>query len=122
MPSIKIRQKFYDIDEKNGTTSMEQAEPIIQNMLEAFQEMDLNKPFKFKLSDFGIKDIEEGPQEDFIDPLQSALPETPGVNPALMAQVMPSANTMETGLTPTEQALLSNEEKAIKLRQRGMTA
>ena len=28
---------------------------------------------------------------------------------------------METGLTPTEQALLSNEEKAIKLRDRGMT-
>jgi len=29
---------------------------------------------------------------------------------------------METGLTPTEQALLSNEEKAIRLRQRGMTS
>ena len=43
------------------------------------------------------------------------------MNPALMSQVMPSANTMETGLTPTEQALLSNEEKAIRLRQRGMT-
>ena len=51
----------------------------------------------------------------------SAQPETPGVNPALMTQVMPGQDVMETGLTPTEQALLSNEEKAIKLRQRGMT-
>ena len=48
--------------------------------------------------------------------------ETPDVNPALMKQVLPSTNVMETGLTPTEQALLSNEEKAIRLRQRGMTS
>ena len=53
---------------------------------------------------------------------QAGLPETPGVNPALIKQVLPSTNVMETGLTPTEQALLSNEEKAIRLRQRGMTA
>ena len=53
---------------------------------------------------------------------QAPLPETPGVNPALIKQVLPNTNVMETGLTPTEQALLSNEEKAIRLRQRGMTS
>jgi hypothetical protein len=47
--------------------------------------------------------------------------ETPDVNPALMSQVLPSSNVMETGLTATEQALLSDEEKGIRLRQRGMT-
>ena len=52
---------------------------------------------------------------------QTNLPPTPDVNPALVKQVLPSTNVMETGLTPTEQALLSNEEKAIRLRQRGMT-
>ena len=77
---------------------------------------------KFKMSDFGIKDIEEGGEETYVDPLQSQAPKTPGVNPALMTQVLPSTNVMETGLTPTEQALLSNEEKAIKLRDRGMTS
>ena len=51
---------------------------------------------------------------------QTPLPPTPDVNPALMQQVLPSTNVMETGLTPTEQALLSEEEKAIRLRQRGM--
>ena len=53
---------------------------------------------------------------------QTNLPPTPDVNPALVKQVLPSTNVMETGLTPTEQALLSNEEKAIRLRQRGMTS
>jgi hypothetical protein len=28
---------------------------------------------------------------------------------------------MQTGLTPTEQALLSEEEKVLKLRQRGLS-
>jgi len=37
-----------------------------------------------------------------------------------MSQVLPSSNVMETGLTATEQALLSDEEKGIRLRQRGM--
>ena len=123
-PSNNIINKFFEIDEQNGTNSIEQALPIIENMIEAFEEMDMSKPFRFKMSDFGIKDIEEGEdQEKVIDPFkqQSALP-TPDVNPALMSQVLPSNNVMETGLTATEQALLSNEEKAIRLRQRGMTA
>ena len=100
---------------------MKEAFPIIKEMIRAFNKMPLNKPFKFKLSDFGIKDPEEVEQTEGFDPFkQSALPETPGVNPALVKQVLPSANVMETGLTPTEQALLSNEEKGIRLRQRGM--
>ena len=122
MPSTNILNKFFDIDEKNGTNSMEQALPIIDKMIEAFQNMPLDESFKFKMEDFGIKNIEEneGETEGYVDPLQGSL-QTPDVNPALMAQVLPSSNVMETGLTPTEQALLSNEEKAIRLRQRGMT-
>mgnify|MGYP000414490838 CR=1 FL=1 len=100
---------------------MEQALPIIDKMIEAFQNMPLDESFKFKMEDFGIKNIEEGAEgEGYVDPLQGSL-QTPDVNPALMSQVMPSSNVMETGLTPTEQALLSDEEKGIKLRQRGMT-
>ena len=71
------------------------------------------------MRDFGIQEIGEEKGRDYVDPLQSNL-QTPGVNPALVKQVLPSSNTMETGLTPTEQALLSNEEKGISLRQRGM--
>jgi hypothetical protein len=123
MPSNNIINKFYGIDEANRTNSMEQALPIIENMIEAFESMDLSKPFRFKMSDFGIKDIEEGEGQEqggqLDDPLRSNL-QTPDVNPALMSQVLPSSNVMETGLTPTEQALLSEEEKGIRLRQRGM--
>jgi len=58
----------------------------------------------------------------YISPLsgqksQTPLPPTPGVNPELVAQATP--NITQTGLTQTESALLSNEEKAMRLRQRG---
>ena len=47
------------------------------------------------------------------------LPETPPVDPKLVSQ-MTNTNVMQTGLTPTEMALLSNEEKVTRLRQRGL--
>ena len=50
------------------------------------------------------------------------LPPTPPVNPEAMKDPMVNTNLMQTGLTQTEQALLSNEEKSIRLRQRGMSA
>jgi len=49
---------------------------------------------------------------------QTPLPPTPGVNPELVAQA--NQNISQTGLTHTENALLSNSEKAMRLRQRGM--
>ena len=57
----------------------------------------------------------------FISPLtnqrsQTPLPPTPEVNPASVA----SRNMSPTGLTRTENALLSNQEKEIKLRSKGM--
>jgi hypothetical protein len=50
---------------------------------------------------------------------QSALPPTPAVDPAVI-QTNQLASVSQTGLTPSEQALLSPEEQAIRLRQRGM--
>ncbi len=63
--------------------------------------------------------------EDYIPSLnlegQSALPETPGVDPQVVSTPMPAPGTIsQSGLTPTEQALLSSEEQQIRLRQRGM--
>ena len=52
---------------------------------------------------------------------QAPLPATPGVNPQLVTQQTAGQNiSSRTGLTATETALLSNEEKAMRLRQRGM--
>jgi hypothetical protein len=121
VPSENIVGKFYQIDAKNNTQSMEQALPVITEMIEAFQNAPLDKQFKFKLQDFGIdmpdNKIEISPNS--FDPFsQSALP-TPNVNPD-MVQPVQQASVSQTGLTPTEQALLSPEEQAIRLRQRGM--
>ena len=60
----------------------------------------------------------------YISPLsgqvgQAPLPPTPGVSPQLMARA--SQNVSQTGLTHTENALLSKEEKAMRLRQRGLS-
>ena len=49
---------------------------------------------------------------------QTPLPPTPGASQELVAQATPEIS--QTGLTHTENALLSNEEKAMRLRQRGM--
>ena len=47
---------------------------------------------------------------------------TPEVNPTLVGQganTVANPNVMQTGLTSTEMALLSDEEKAMRLKQRG---
>ena len=49
-----------------------------------------------------------------------AAPPTPPVNANAIKDPMVDANVMNTGLTPTETALLSEEEKGIRLRQRGI--
>ena len=51
---------------------------------------------------------------------QAPLPPPPRVNPQLVTQQTAGQNISSTGLTATETALLSNEEKAMRLRQRGM--
>ncbi len=54
VPSENIVGKFYQIDAKIILNAMEQALPIITEMIEAFQNAPLDKQFKFKLQDFGI--------------------------------------------------------------------
>jgi len=121
IPSEPILAKFYEIDEKNGTNSIEQAIPIIQNMIDAFQNVQLDRPFKFKLSDFGIKDAgeieEKGRSFDPFKQSQTPLPATPAVDAKQVASV--NQNITPSGLTYTENALLRDDEKAMRLRQRG---
>ena len=47
-------------------------------------------------------------------------PQTPPVNPAVFVQQINKHLYHRQVLTPSEQALLSPEEQAIRLRQRGM--
>ena len=53
-----------------------------------------------------------------VEPTASIIPVTPPVNTGIMK--VADTSLSQTGLTQTEQALLSPEEQSIRLRQRGM--
>jgi hypothetical protein len=76
-----------------------------------FDEQKLNKPFVINEEDYLIKPKETS---------RAPLPETPMPNATVVASNQAPANTMQTGLTVTEQALLSEEEKMMTLKNRGL--
>jgi len=100
-PSRNLQQKFEEISTSSGQPNpFVQAEPVISRMRDSFERKSLNDPdFGFKLEDFLPS---AAPQA------QAPLPEQPMPNPQIVAS---QPTVMQTGLTPTEQALLSEEEK-----------
>ena len=125
VPSNSIIQKFYEKSQEFSaadpmyTNPLEDAFPQLREMIEAFQGADLSKAFPFKLSDFGLEALDKKIQmpSGSFDPF-SSLP-MPSANVIQTSQLQAPGN-MNQGLTPIENALLSEEEKAIKLRQRGL--
>ena len=127
IPSEGIIEKFAKKSEEFAASNpgyvnpFEEALPVIQEMVNEFMGADLSKTFEFNLSDFGIEDEVETTES--FDPFkQSALPPTPMPNqqviqPQPMAQ---APGNLNQGLTNTENALLSEEEKQIRLRSRGL--
>jgi hypothetical protein len=85
-------------------------------MIQDMAGSDLSKPFNFKLSDYGIEEEQETPAGR--DPTLGALPEQPMPNQQVI-QPQQAAIT-QSGLTPTESALLSPAEQQIRLKQRGL--
>ena len=86
---------------------------LLRSVRNELKKLSLDGEFDIEIGDYAET---QAPQTE-IDPSM----ETPQVNPELVKNpMMENTNVMQTGLTPTEQALLSNEEKAIRLRQRGM--
>jgi len=113
-PSKDIRKALIEIEQKTGQDFYSTAEPVIIRMLEDFKTQNLNEPWNFKLEDYLPK---PEPQS------RVPLPPQPQPNPAVVQQPAPAtqqATAMTTGLTPAEQALLSEEEKMIRLRNRGL--
>lgn len=80
-------------------------------MYQDFQGQNLNGNWNFKLEDY-LPDTD--PQG------QSALPEQPMPSPQVVGSRPQAPGVMQSGLTPSETALLSDEEKMIRLRQRGL--
>jgi hypothetical protein len=108
--------EFSAIDPTYGDPFGE-ALPIIGDMVRSFQGADLSKPFKFKLEDF-IK--EEKVKPTSFDPLRGELPPQPMPNPQVVTPPISQVSSLNQGLTVSENAYLSQSEKQMKLKQRGL--
>jgi hypothetical protein len=124
IPSESIIQKFEEKSEEfrlanpGYVNPFEAALPTIADMIDAFSGADLSKSFKFNLSDFGVEEVQETKP---FDPFSSALPPTPMPSgEVIQTAAVQAPGIMNQGLTPTENALLSEEEKQIRLRSRGL--
>ena len=122
-PSENIARKFEEKSQEFQRTNpgyrnpFEEALPVIIDMIEKMSDADLKKEFKFKLSDFGI---DEKAPTGGNDPILDSLGEVPMPSTSVVQTAQATPNVMNTGLTPTEQALLSEEERMIALRNRGL--
>ncbi len=112
-PSEKIQERFEDIAFQGGQPNpFLGAEGTLEAMRNLLEIQNLYGDFNLELSDF-LPDTD--PQG------QSALPEQPMPNQQVVqTAAIPAAGVMNQGLTATENALLSEEEKQIRLRSRGL--
>ena len=90
--------------------------PLNRRVLKKLEKMRKDMS-KLKLNEEFNIDVEKYLLPEADTSMVPPLPETPAPNVSV-AQAAP--NTMTTGLTPVEQALLSEEEKMILLKDRGM--
>ena len=124
-PSENIVEKFArkadEFREANPAYKdpFQEALPTIIEMIQEFSGADLSESWNFKPSDFGIEEVDEEIQ--FKDPTLGSLPEQPmPSNQVIQTPQLQGMGNMNQGLTPIENALLSDEEKQIRLRNRGM--
>ena len=112
-PSERIRERFEELALKGNIDNVFlEAEPAIAAMNAQMEGLTLFDNFSINLEDF-LPDTD--PQGG------AALPEQPMPNPqVLQTAQMQAPGVINQGLTPTENALLSEEEKQIRLRQRGL--
>ena len=111
-PSEDIEEKFREIARDLGETDVyRKTVPILRKMFRDFRKINLNKSFNLNIENYLEQVIPTPP-----------LPSTPMPNQQVIqsASAMPASGAMNQGLTPTENALLSEEEKQIRLRSRGL--
>jgi hypothetical protein len=111
--SENIQRRFVKISEQTGRPNpFAEASQIIGEIRNAFANQSLTGPNRLELEDFLPK------QQPSLD--QGKVQPTPQPNPVVVTPPVQPAAVAQTGLTPTEEALLSPSEKAIRLRQRGL--
>jgi len=110
-PSKKIQERFMDIArETNQPNPMRQALPEVKAMYKKLLRLNLLDEFDLKLEEYLPQQLKSTSQ--------APLPPQPMPTPNVVGQA-PQINTAQ-GLTPTELALLSQEEQQMRLKQRGL--
>jgi hypothetical protein len=121
-PSLDIQRKFKEISENLGEPNpFTEVAPTLREIQREMSTLSLSDAFNINIGDY----LFESDLGDILPSLSSPTM-TPSPNPSVigqgqnLVQAVPGSNTLPTGLTPTESALLSPEEQQIRLRQRGL--
>jgi len=118
--SENMEQSYEDLAKEKGIPNPlnKGVKRRLKKIIKRLKKQKLNRDYIIKESDY----LSVQPRDNQIqqEPFksQTALPATPGIDAQQFAQT--NQNITPTGLTHTETALLSNEEKAMRLRQRGL--
>jgi len=111
-PSENIQREFRQIAENiDRENPFEEARDVLLDIQDDLRELSFDGQFDIDIEDY-LPSYDEAAQAPIA-------PVTPAVSTAALATT--NIPITQTGLTQTEQALLSPEEQAIRLRQRGMS-
>ena len=113
----KIRENARNIGDANPFI---EARPILRDIRRDLNRLNLFEAFDLLLGDYLFEDLGFAPPELGT---QATTPATPGISSDLVTQGTTGGTgtqaVLPSGLTATEEAFLSNEEKAMRLRSRG---
>jgi hypothetical protein len=113
-PSDKLQQRFRDISIETGQPNpFDQARSSLEAMRAAFRRQSLNQDLNIKLEDFMPQQSKE------VEP-QSSLPPQPMPNASVVSPPVQQVANLQNGLTVSENAYLSQSEKQMRLKQRGL--
>jgi len=112
-PSEDIEARFREIARDLGDPDVYRSvRPILRNMFNDFRRIPLGSSWTLDVNDYLEEEIQTPPL---------ALQPMPASN-VIQTSAIPGSNNnlMASGLTAVENALLSDEEKMIRLRMRGL--
>jgi hypothetical protein len=110
-PSADIEARFREIANNLGEVDVfREMYPTLRKMFIDFGQIGLDSAWNLNLENYLQSEIQTPPLA------QQPMPSTQ----AIQASLQPQGGVMQSGLTPIENALLSEEEKMIRLRQRGL--
>ena len=111
-PSEGVIEKFGEISRTAGQPNpFLEAQGVLQSMRNAFRTQRLNEPLSINLGNF---------LPSYSSPTQGQLPVTPMPSASILTPPVQQVAGLQNGLTPVENALLSESEKQMRLRQRGL--